>query len=692
MNRRFFRIPCFAALVSVLLCLCLCACGRQNQGSFAVSAETTDYTSSECQFRSYDKKNLAEAASDGEYKLLCDCTSASIAVADRKDRILFSALPSQNFEGASVLYVTLEGPGGKIILDSSVNCVFFDTFSVDYTDCGVSITYNLFTNAADASSGPSENTVWASVPVLYELRDGDLTVSINRDEILCGGGYFAESIALMPCFGANTSADKNNYRLVPDGEGALIKDRLAETRLYAVYEQNSDTAFAPGAYFGVRNNSAAFAAVSCCGEEGAVITASTIGGKLNAVYPVFAVTRTEEKDGILYRRSAGGGNLSVCYRFLDKNCGFEAMAVSVREYYLRNGYLSKSQTSLDDMPVNIEIVCSADGSYKTRASGFEDIEDAISIIRAKGASKINLILNGPFGGGLVHRSTDSLKLQKKLGGENDFELLKEYCSKQSTDVYVSVPLFTAKAADAEKGVALRKTELSVINPLAPYIGRSSYGAYLLDYRKVEAVSSDAAEGLYSLGVNGAYIPDAGACAEYARPAAELRQCVASLSVKNKLIVSDCCFNVLCGADYVTNVPSAAFYEETGGYKAVPFVQLVLRTVVGYSCEAVNTGDVFRLGLLRSVLNGEIPYFRWVLSMKSHLYYGLTVNDVCDFLTRSYRELDGLGTLSVLSFEELESGLYAVSYENGSVVYVNFNNYSVNTGKLSVPPYDYLRIN
>ena len=60
--------------------------------------------------------------------------------------------------------------------------------------------------------------------------------------------------------------------------------------------------------------------------------------------------------------------------------------------------------------------------------------------------------------------------------------------------------------------------------------------------------------------------------------------------------------------------------------------------------------------------------------------------------RASDELGELGQCRIVSHSETESNVFCTGYDNGALVYVNYNNYSVNIGDISVLPYDYIRIN
>ena len=97
-------------------------------------------------------------------------------------------------------------------------------------------------------------------------------------------------------------------------------------------------------------------------------------------------------------------------------------------------------------------------------------------------------------------------------------------------------------------------------------------------------------------------------------------------------------------------------------------------------------------MLKCVEYGGVPYFKWVMSMKSHLYYGLNLADNVDFVIRVEKELGSLSGERISGHKMVEKGLYMTEFDSGSFIYVNYNNYSVTIGNISVPAYDFIRIN
>ena len=69
-----------------------------------------------------------------------------------------------------------------------------------------------------------------------------------------------------------------------------------------------------------------------------------------------------------------------------------------------------------------------------------------------------------------------------------------------------------------------------------------------------------------------------------------------------------------------------------------------------------------------------------------------MSDIADFCAEAGKTLGDLSGAAIESHEKVQDGLYRTGYSGGTLVYVNYNNYSVNVNSITIPPYSYIRIN
>lgn len=504
----------------------------------------------------------------------------------------------------------------------------------------------------------------------------------------------------------------DDFLFVPDGCGAVMYTRFSDTEnervSFNVYgdEELQEGFSAKVPAFGIKKADAAFVAVIGSGAEYASVKANRGSVDIDAAnkaYAEFRLTSVRSEKDKLYYSDRVNDTITVCYRFMSgSEANYISMAASCREYLIRVGQLSSRQNDSETYPVNISVIGTVDGGYSTLVSGFEETEDMLSVIKAKGINNVNLILQGFFPGGLLQDSGDKAEPMKKNGGKKALNALCEYASKQKFSVYAGLNILTASSdSEAARTLAGKPLNTSFANPLSPYIGKASYGMRLLAADKIEEnvislLNSAKSPGLSGFCINDAanytYADRSGEGKSVSEVSAVLAENVSSFASLNGLMLNGCNFNVIREASYLLNVPFYTQYPENDAYCAVPFIPAILHSTVGYSGTPANSSELPRLEMLKCIEYGGIPYFEWVFSMKSHLYYGLNLNETVEHIVRAAKELADLNGARISGHKKLQDGVYMTEFDTGSVLYVNYNNYSVNIDKISVAPYDYIRIN
>ena len=143
---------------------------------------------------------------------------------------------------------------------------------------------------------------------------------------------------------------------------------------------------------------------------------------------------------------------------------------------------------------------------------------------------------------------------------------------------------------------------------------------------------------------------------------------------------------------VANVPLYPRNEESDAYEGVPFLPAVLHGCVTFSGEPAKAGEVVMLRLLKSVEYGASPAVQWVFRAGTEYSYENNLTQVSDFCVAAAENLGDLSDKPIEAHERIVSGVYKTTFAGGIIIYVNYNNYSVNVGNVSIPPYDYLRLN
>ena len=125
---------------------------------------------------------------------------------------------------------------------------------------------------------------------------------------------------------------------------------------------------------------------------------------------------------------------------------------------------------------------------------------------------------------------------------------------------------------------------------------------------------------------------------------------------------------------------------------MPLLQMILHGTLIYSGSPCNKDDILTISMLRCVEFGAAFAVEWDFLPQSELFYERTYSEAADFCVRANEALGDLAARRITGHEIISDGVCVVTYDSGSIVYVNYNNFSVNIGSISVPPYDFIRIN
>ncbi|MBQ6065308.1 MAG: hypothetical protein IJK89_00670 [Clostridia bacterium] len=521
----------------------------------------------------------------------------------------------------------------------------------------------------------------------------------------------AEPVTEPAAQSAATSATAEpDFLLVPDGCGAAIYPAgtagyYPELDLCVYGSDDSVGRSACVGAFGVKRGGGAFVCVMTQGEELAVIRtlrqAETSGSGSYLVYARYNVTPVFNYNGEMAYGLMYDGVLSQTYTFLNGgSADCAGMASAARELLVHAGFLTSSSVKETTLPVVLTLAGSVEGTKETLLTDLEQAEAAVSMLRAKGVTKVNLLLDGFLTGGLEKNGASAARIAPCEGGAAALASLCDYAEKQGYDVYLGKDLLTAdRGGNALRDLAGKKRTFAEENPYAA-VGSASYARKLVSWTEIPKNASAFLNAMEKTGVSGFALTDlnAGLCADYtvrlldrSVVSEQLSEIAASFSTIKKLSVSGANGNVLRYADMITEIPYTTSAAATGYCEAVPFLQMILHGSYLYSGAAAVNAETDRLTLLKAVEYGGAPCFSWTGSARTDSCYEAYLPACAEFCTRAAEELDDLVSLRITDHYRIAEGIYCTEYGSGIRVYVNYNNYSVAVGTISVPPYDYIRV-
>lgn len=699
-------------------------------------------------------------AQNGLLSFYVDERTGSAAVYDASAGELWSALPTYSNRTAAVVTAEAFNGSATYVLNSQDHAAAFGTVSVAQTAGGATVVYTMADNETTARKQPDElsaGDIYLRVPVTYAFANGRLTVSVDLAKVVCAPGLILYDLSLLPDFGAidearetraqavpetttaapetttaastqpapagetttaaaepttaqNAASAKPDFILVPDGCGAAVYPAgtagyYPELDLCVYGSDDSVGRSACVGAFGVKRGSGAFVCVMTQGEELAVIRtlrqAETSGSGSYLVYARYNVTPVFNYNGEMAYGLMYDGVLSQTYTFLSGgSADCAGMASAARELLVHAGYLTSFAVTETTLPLNLTLAGSVEGTKETLLTDLEQAEAVVSMLRAKGVNKVNLLLDGFLTGGLEKNGASASRIASCEGGTAALASLCDYAEKQGYDVYLGKDLLTAdRGGNALRDLAGKKRTFTEENSY-PSVGSASYARKLVSWTEIPKNASAFLNAMEKTGVSGFALTDlnAGLCADYtvrsldrSVVSEQLSEIAASFSTIKKLAVSGANGNVLHYADVITEIPYTTFAAQTGYYEAVPFLQMILHGSYVYSGAAAVNAETDKLTLLKAVEYGGAPCFSWTSSARTDSCYEAYLPACAEFCTRAAEELGDLVSQRITDHYHIADGIYCTEYGSGIRVYVNYNNYSVAVGTITVPPYDYIRV-
>lgn len=685
---------------------------------------------------------MMNLGTDNGFTLLFDETAAAVAVRDETESRLWSALPTAGEFPAYSFIATVAGESGRYFLNTQDHAVAFGSYVFDTFDRGVTVIYTLSNRAEIARKSQEElapGELQVRFTVEYRLSYGDLIVELSAGSIFVSEGYSLEKISVLPyfaalCYGVPASPAENDpaeqavegeaeeaaeagasdlfsdYLLLPDGCGAVVYTKYPDPAnadlTFRVSPQAGDgVRTASVGAFGIKNGSGAVLCTVTAGLSLADIRSAqiTVGAaRLCTAFPEFRITQTQtDGDTYLYGLPYTG-TIRLVYQFLSgSRANYIAMADVCREVMIRSGLLRADVVQENAVPLAVSLLCSLDGTKNSVLSTFSQAEDLLTQLKAKGVDAVDLVLQGAYEGGCLQNTSDALKPNKKLGGEAAFNALCAYAAKQKFRLYGGVNLLYAKEEQSAKKLNGERTrvyaslgrfssvrqEASAVTGLVAAANLEKQAVKILKYLRGSLLSGVCVNDAVS-----SHYYDAFAKLNQSGLSSVVNEQLSAFSGAAGLVLSGVNGEMLCAPDLILNLPLETAAPESESYAAVPFLPALLHGSVVYAGVSVNTSAVPKLAFLKCAEYGAAPHFEWVCASGSVLSYENSLADAVEYARGLNAETADLQGVRIAAHRQIRAGVYRTDYENGATVFVNYNHVSVNVGSVTIPPYDYLRMN
>lgn len=745
-NKKLIRI---LKILSFILCLSvttstLTSCSSDNEYGVMtinrVESRNTISNLSENKEIHYSKSKSSftqKVASSGLIDLYIDPETNSIGIYDTSLDQFWTALPlldgltqgEKKLSEASMVSIKVIGGTDIYELNSQDNSLEYGKASYSLTENGALFTFDIFPDKKTAEKSKySKTDIGFRINVDVTLKDGSMIVNSFFENITGNDEAKIESIDILNYFGAYNDTKENDFMLVPDGCGAIIKtsvyDESFENLSFAVYgndpsisDSADSTATIPA--FGIKHGKSAFISLIQKGDAVATIKAEKAKtlSEYNRIYTSFTITPVVYENNTLYiSKKQTVEDMSLCYRFLSgNNATYAGLASACREQLIRNSVLS-TKTAETDNYLPFFLTVSGAGTKKTNAfqhtsalTTFEQAQDMLSRMKSKGINNINLRYCGIFGGGVNSRDINSANILNRLGGEKELNNLYNYISAQKMSLFIDINLLSSSSGfTSENAVNLNKKS----GKYTPQVSVDDFmGTKISErkYRKTDTLNKTVINVLskfrdysfsgFSLNDVGSLLYSDFSDSGFLRQeAAEIiKSSISTLSTGKKTMAVFGNFYMLKNIDSIINLPLSAKAANSGAYISVPFVQLVLHGIVNYAGEPINTRSNPEETLLKHIEYGACPHFSWNYNSRgieeNDLYfYDNTINYAAEFYTTSNELLNDLRDARITDHYEVQDGVFCTEYDTGTMIYVNYTDTDCPIHGIVVEASGFFRVN
>ena len=684
------------------------------------------------------------AAENDSFRLYFDPGTTQIRVVDKLRGTEFRSNP-ENAEDDPVAFgqnkslvralmdVTyVDDQSASYTVNSFMGSTKEGTYRYEYADSGVYINFQFEKQEFE-------------IPCFFGITDEGFVARILGEEIQQHGVLQISNISLLPFFGSG-SREEDGYIVVPDGSGAIIhfnnQKQTYQGYNQSVYGRNlaqniqnytllTQNAMMP--VFGISREGGSVLGVITNGASMSAIHANVSGkiAAVNHVYPVVSFIQNEsntllsgsdnEEVSIMLSRQTKDFTYEVTYFLLDRNDGYVEMAECYRQYLVKNGMMAGEKC--DQRTVGLDFI----GGMKMRKtflgvpyqaveplSTFEDVQRIALEVQESTGTTVLVVMEDTLNGGSRSKMPTSVSYASALGGKGGYQEMASALEQAGIPFYPLYDTATLKTAgkgysslDAARNVSrsasrqydyllssgVRVTDKPAVYLLTPAAGEEVTGKLVADAEK---------KGMTHLGITGITNKMYG---DYRKtPISQLEteqawvRALENAAAHTDSLLLDAAYGYgLVYADAISNVPvwSSQFDVED---ETIPFYQLVMSGTAELYAAPMNDNGNIRQAFLRCVEYGVSPSFRLMAAAPATLqdtdyqhYFSASYTDWKDVIGRMAEELtDASMGQRLVNHEKLDEGVYASTFADGSVIYVNYGSETVLVNGIRIPAMDFVR--
>jgi hypothetical protein len=593
----------------------------------------------------------------------------------------------------------------------------------------------------------SNEKPYFNISMIYRLEGNDLVVEVPYEDMDWKNGFPITDIEVLPYLGAGSTSDEG-FILVPEGNGGIINFNNGKTKQIYYYSEvygwdygelrdsltDENNSLFP--VFGISKNGSS---MLCILEDYASVASikADVSGRnhsynyADASYTTLhdaelQVSAKTDKSVIVFEDKKPTGNIKQRYRFLD-TATYPKMAEAYRNYLMdRYPELAKREDS--STPVNMTLIGAIDEvkqrfglplSVPVALTSYEDAYNILGDLKETGYDNLSVRYSGWMNFGLKQSSLSSIKTIAELGSKSKLKKFIQYGNSLGVPVYLEGMVESVYNhgpfdgfmvnRDAAKYSSREIIKLYSFSPL--FYGTEEwkdcyyflkpqlavdYLNNLADYVKKNSAQIALKDVGYILGAN--YDPKH----LTTRPQViELQQKALKkvASEGTQIMVTGGNDYILPYADFITDMDLSGSQYHIIDYM-VPFYTMAIHGLVNYSGTSLNLSKDYQEIILQSAESGAGLSFSFMKENTSILHdsnytylFGANYDkwkSVAYEIYSSYEEkLGHCFNQYITDHMRLADGVYVTTYEDGTKVYVNYNNIEYKQDGITVPARDYI---
>lgn len=423
------------------------------------------------------------------------------------------------------------------------------------------------------------------------------------------------------------------------------------------------------------------------------------------------------------------GDIKIRYAFLHGDrADYVGMASYYRDYLMKKNGIDKVSKN-DKIPFYLELI----GAIPVRKpvlginmevfeplTSFEQADQIINELEAEGIGNIRIKYSGIINGGLDQGYPSAFNVTGKLGGKKGLLDLYDRIKRDDYQLYPEISFMNIYRDGLFDGFNPEDQSSRFFNryPAKIYEYNSAtfeiipdQFRYLLSPRKIDSLTSKFLESYQNYGINNLSFAFLGnqVYSDFRDEDDGLvdREQARDIFVQQLKKFDEHGYNIMVngGDDYtlpytrdVLNIPMDSSKHNLTD-KDVPFAQIALHGIVSFAGSPINLAEDNRRAILKTIETGGYPYYKWFYRESSivkdtkydYLYtcdYSNWIEDAQSFYQESNEVLNSVQDKFIINHEELMEDVYRTSYEDGTIVIVNYNQDPVEIDGLEIDGFNY----